>query len=205
MQDTICFALLAFHAWLTTRNRMLEKSVTKWKFWNFVDCHKDLGIYTWYIPFCWFYIDGRLFDELNVRRWTVNIDSKDVCWDMSAVDVVVKAKLFIHIHFHWIYLKCGCGFVMLPCQCRIDSPSVCFSEQITTSNLYRHSSRTNLRKHTFVASFIFQFGEFDFFGWTLKLKLYIIWQIKCSAIIDILRILISIFINYWLFWHTVEA
>jgi len=58
---------------LTTRNRMLEKSVTKWKFWNFVDCHEDLGIYTWYIPFCWFYIDERLFDKLNVRRWTVNI------------------------------------------------------------------------------------------------------------------------------------
>jgi len=130
------------------------------------------------------------------------VGSKDVCWDMSAVDSMLWWKpsdLFTYtsIEYIWsvdvglLYFHVNAELIIL-----VDilsrniffkdafwlKSAVCFSEQITTSNLYRHSSTTNLCKHTFVASFIFQFGEFDFFGWTVTLKLYIIWQINCSDI-----------------------
>jgi len=120
---------------------------------------------------------------------------------MSAVNVVVKVKLFIYIHFHWIYLKCGCGFVMLLRQCWIDSPCkypstsyllqryflseacvVCFSEQIAISNFYRHVKDKSVQAYFRCFFYISVWGIWCFFGRTLTLKLYIIWQINCCAI-----------------------
>jgi len=56
------------------------------------------------------YIDGRLFEEHNVRRWTANSGSKDVCWQMPAVDVVISDLLYISDAWrHTVTLAWICG------------------------------------------------------------------------------------------------
>ena len=60
-----------------------ENSKRKLVFWNIYLIYS-----VWYILFP--YVDGRLFKEFNIRQWTANSGSKDVCWQMPAVDVVIS-------------------------------------------------------------------------------------------------------------------
>jgi len=76
---------------------------------------------------------------------------------------------------------------------------VCFNEQIFTSYLNRHLSRTNLHKYNFIA-FIFQFEEFNIYmlfeNWTLEMNI-VVWLFKCFSVVDIQEYK-SLFLIVWL-------
>ena len=72
------------------------------------DCHQGFGIFISYIPYWKLYIDGKSFEELSVRRRTVN----------------TSVYLYSSIHCHWINLQCGFELIILWCQCRIELPCV---------------------------------------------------------------------------------
>jgi len=60
--------------------------------------------------------------------------------------------------------------------------AVCFSEQIAISNFYRHVKDKSVQAYFRCFFYISVWGIWCFFGRTLTLKLYIIWQINCCAI-----------------------
>ena len=97
------------------------------------------------------YIDGRLFKELNVRRWTVNSGSKDVCWQMPAVDVVISDLT--------VYLWRG-DATPLPLRGSEGIKSIVISAE----KLYRHLARKWTRS--------VKYGGSGHLSWTFQASLF---------------------------------
>jgi len=107
--------------WKTNLKIQLQDENLKRKlvFWNIYLIYS-----VWYILFP--SIDGRLFEELNVCRWTVNSGSKDVCWERVDVDLLyfdVNAELILlvyvlpsHIFFIDTFWENSAVFLQTDCQ-----------------------------------------------------------------------------------------